>query len=117
LQREPKAYLWDAREAVDAIAVFTRGMTREDFQQDLLLRSAVERQFEIVGESLNQLARRDQTLAGQIPDLPHIVAFRNILIHGYAIVDNDRVWRVIQESLPELRKAVDRLLGDDPTEA
>ncbi|MEK7814307.1 MAG: HepT-like ribonuclease domain-containing protein [Chloroflexota bacterium] len=114
MQRDPKAYLWDAREALDAIAVFTRGRTREDFQQNLLLRSAVERQFEIVGEALSQLARRDQALASQIPDLRQIVAFRNILIHGYAIVDSDRVWRVVHESLPELRGAVDRLLGDAP---
>ena len=43
MQCDPKAYLWDAREAIDAIAVFTRGRTREDFQQDLMLRSATER--------------------------------------------------------------------------
>ena len=113
MRREPKAYLWDSREAIDAIAVFTRCATREEFQQDLMLRSAVERQFEIVGEALSQLARRDKALASQIPDLPQIVAFRNILVHGCAIVDSDRVWRVIHESLPDLRKAVDRLLGED----
>jgi len=40
MQRDPKAYLWDAREAIDAIAGFILGRTREDFQQDLMLRSA-----------------------------------------------------------------------------
>ena len=91
MQRELKAYLWDAREAIDVITEFTRGTTREDFQQDLMLRSAVERQFGIVGEALSQLGRHYQALAGQIPDLREIVAFRNILIHGYEIVDIDRV--------------------------
>lgn len=112
MRRDPKAYLWDAREAIDAIGAFTRGKTEEDFRQDLMLRSAVERQFEIVGEALSQLARRDQSLANQIPDLSDFVGFRNILIHGYAIVESDRVWRAIHESLPALPKAVDRLLGD-----
>ena len=79
-----------------------------------MLRSAVERQFEIVGEALSQLARRDQALASQIPDLRQIVAFRNILVHGYAIIDSDRVWRVVHESLPDLRGAVDRLLREAP---
>ena len=53
-----------------------------------MLRSAVERQFEIVGEALSQLAKAAPELAAQIPDLPRIVAFRNILRHGYAVVDN-----------------------------
>ena len=52
MRRDTKAYLWDAREAIDAIALFTRDRTSEDFQQDLMLRSAVERQFEIIGEAL-----------------------------------------------------------------
>lgn len=114
MQREPKAYLWDARQALEAITAFTRGRTREEFQQDLMLRSAVERQFEIVCEALGQLARRNQVLADQIPDLPRIVAFRNILVHGYAIVDSERVWQVIHQSLPGLREAVDRLLKEAP---
>ena len=112
MRRDPKAYLWDAREAIDAIAAFARGRTEEEFRQDVMFRSAVERQFEIVGEALSQLARRDQALANQIPDLPEIVGFRNILIHGYAIVDSAMVWRAIHESLPALREAVDRLLED-----
>ena len=52
MRRDARAYLWDAREATDAIARFTRDRTKEDFQQDLMLRSAVERQFEIIGEAL-----------------------------------------------------------------
>jgi uncharacterized protein with HEPN domain len=111
MQRDPKAYLWDAREA---ITTFAHGRPIEDFQQDLMLRSAVERQFEIVGEALGQLARLDAALARQIPNLPQIIAFRNILIHGYAVVDSDRVWRVVHENLPELREVIERLLADIP---
>lgn len=114
MQGDPKAYLWDAREAIDAIMAFVQGRTREEFLQDLMLRSAVERQFEIIGEALGQLSRRDQTLTDQIPDLPRIIAFRNILVHGYAVVDSERVWRVVHESLPELRQAVDLLLRETP---
>jgi uncharacterized protein with HEPN domain len=69
MQRDPKAYLWDTREALNNITAFTHGRTREEFLQNLMLRSAVERQFEIVGEALGQLARHNQNLANQIPDL------------------------------------------------
>ncbi|MBI2911373.1 MAG: DUF86 domain-containing protein [Chloroflexi bacterium] len=58
MERDPRKYLWDAHEAADAILSFTRGKTMEEFGQDLMLRSAVERQFEIIGEALNQLSRR-----------------------------------------------------------
>lgn len=106
MRRDARAYLWDVREAIDAILGFARGKTRSDLEKDLLFRSAVERQFEIIGEALSQLARRDEALAQQIPGLRHIIAFRNILTHGYAVIDNDRVWRVVQEDLTGLREVV-----------
>lgn len=111
MQREPLAFLWDAQRAAEAIADFTRDKTYDVFAQDLLLRSAVERQFEIVGEALGQLAKHYPKIAAQVPDLPRIVAFRNILIHGYASIDRELVWRVIQENLPELRAALVTLLA------
>ena len=112
MPRDPRAYLWDALNAADAIAAFTHGEEREDFEKDLLLRSAVERQFQIVGEELNQLSRHAPDLAQQIPDLPRIVAFRNILVHAYAAVDNDTVRQAVQAPLPLLQKTLRRLLDE-----
>jgi uncharacterized protein with HEPN domain len=90
----------------------TAGKSFADFDSDLVLRSAVERQFEILGEALNRLDRLDPTLGARIPDLRQIVAFRNILIHGYAVIDRVRVWRAMQDDLPQLRATLDDLLGD-----
>jgi uncharacterized protein with HEPN domain len=112
LRRDPKSLLWDAREAANAIAAMTAGKTFVDFDRDIVLRSAVERQCEIAGEALAQLAHLDVALAAKIPDLPEIVAFRNILIHGYAVIDRARVWRVVQDDLPQLRSVLDDLLGE-----
>jgi uncharacterized protein with HEPN domain len=109
--RDPRAYLWDAREAAKAIGAFSSGRTLPEYEADSMLRSAVERQFEIVGEALNQLAKAAPDVAAQIADLPRIVAFRNILIHGYAVVDNVIVWRVVQENLPALIATLERLLA------
>ena len=78
----------------------------------LFLSSAVERQFEIIGEALHQLSRQDQELARRVPDLPRIVAFRNRLIHGYSVIDHDVVWNTATTDLPALRERLDELLGE-----
>jgi len=91
----------------------TAGKTFAEFDGDIVLRSAVERQFEIVGQALAQLARLDAAMAGKIPDLREIIAFRNVLIHGYAVIYRGRVWRVVMENLPQLRAALAELL-DEP---
>ena len=111
MQRNPKSLLWDAREAAEVIAAVTAGKSFADFDRDIVLRSAVERQFEIIGEALAQLARIDAAMALKVPDLRQIIAFRNVLIHGYATVDPARVWRVIEDNLPPLRAALAELLA------
>ncbi len=79
-----------------------RGKTREAFVEDDLLRSAVERQLQIIGEALSQLAKVDPQIASKVSELSRIIAFRNILVHGYAAIDYDTVWRLIEDKLPEL---------------
>ena len=59
-------------------------------------RSAVERQFEILGEALNQWSRIEPFISEAIPGLPRIVAFRNLLIHAYSTVDDALVWETPQ---------------------
>lgn len=105
-------YLWDARRAAERIARFTAGRSCEDYRADEMLRSAVERQFEIVGEAFSGLRRVDSDLAATIADLPRIVAFRNVLIHGYATVDDRLVWGVVEGKLPDLLVRLTRLLDE-----
>lgn len=111
MQRDPRAYLWDARYAVDSISSFVRDRSFADYASDELLRSAVERKFEIVGEALNQLSKIDGELTARVPGLRQIVGFRNTLSHGYAHVDNRLVWQAIDE-LPELRATLLALLDE-----
>ena len=102
-------YLWDARRATERIARFTAGRTFDDYLADDMLRAAVERQFEIIGEALGGLRRTDAALAAVIPDLPRIVALRNVLIHGYATVDDRLVWGVVERDLSALLTTLTRM--------
>ena len=76
-----------------------------------MLRSAVERQFGIVGEALARLAKDSPQITAAIPDHAKIIAFRNILIHGYAAVDDRIVWGVIENYLAALKSKVEELLA------
>jgi uncharacterized protein with HEPN domain len=111
-ERSVAKYLWDARRAAERAARFTADRSFDDYLADDMLRAAAEQQFEIIGEALAGLRRADPALAAAIPDLPRIVAFRNILIHGYASVDDRLVWGVVERDLAGLREAVARLLGE-----
>ncbi len=112
MARDPRAFLWDAREAARAILVFTKDMDEKAYAINELVQAAVERKFEVIGESLNQLARVYSTLAARIPDLAQIVAFRNQLIHGYASVRAATVWNISRQALPALLDAVQTLLDE-----
>ncbi|CAL9674825.1 hypothetical protein SUDANB95_07758 [Actinosynnema sp. ALI-1.44] len=63
MRPDPRAYLWDALHAVELLSQFSAGKSFTDYEADAMLRSAVERQFEIIGEALNQLRKVDAELA------------------------------------------------------
>ena len=113
MQLESKKYLFDIKQAAGLLADFTRGKSFADFQGDPMLRSAVERQFEIIGEALTKLAKVDQETAALISEHRRIIAFRNILIHGYAQIDDRLVWGVLDSKLPTLSQEVKKLLEEE----
>lgn len=112
MQPETRKYLEDIARAADLIAQFTAGKTFEEYKNDAMLRAAVERQFEIVGEALVQLSKRDAAIAARISEHRRIIAFRNILIHGYNNVDDLLVWGILESKLPALRGDVAKLLSE-----
>jgi len=75
-----------------ALPISRKAKPSPSYQADDLLRSGVERQLAIVGEALAQLHRIDPATPAAIPELPRVVGLRNVLIHGYASVDNRIVW-------------------------
>jgi uncharacterized protein with HEPN domain len=112
MDRDPRAYLWDVQQAANAIDKFIAGLDAAGYVQNALVRAAVERQFEIIGEALNRLSKTAPDLARQVPHLREIIGFRNVLIHGYAVIDNDRVWQIAETAIPSLHKAVSSLLAE-----
>ena len=107
---ETRKYLYDICHAAKLAKEFIVGKTLEDYERDAMLRAAVERQFEIIGEATAQLARADKRTVDCISYHQRIIAFRNVLIHGYADVDDRLVWNVVETYLPTLIHEVEALL-------
>jgi len=102
MRPEARKCLYDLLQAGENILRFTEGKDRAAYSADDVLRSAVERQFEILGEALNRLTRFDSDLAQQIPEHERVIAFRNVLAHGYDAVDDTVVWDIVRHWLPRL---------------
>jgi uncharacterized protein with HEPN domain len=110
MARDAKKYLYDIDQAAMLIARFTAGRSLSRYRKDPMLRAAVEREFEIIGEALSQLAKHHPALVVRISEARRIIAFRNILIHRYADVDDQLVWDVVETKLPALRREIEALL-------
>ncbi len=112
MEDELLKHLYDVREAAATILRFVQGKTFDDYEQDELLRSGVERKFEIIGEALNRIRKDDPTVLDKIREHRSIVSFRNILIHGYDSIDNRIVWGIVEDSLGNLLEDVEQLLEE-----
>jgi len=113
MQHESKKYLHDILRACEALLGFIEGKSFDDYDNDLLLRSAIERQLMIIGEALNQAVHEDQDISDSIEDVREIINLRNVIVHGYAVVENATIWGVVQEDTPRLYEQVKNLLRQE----
>ena len=111
MRRDPRVCLQDMRAAAARIQEFTAGKTLKEYNRDPLLRSAVERQFEILGEALTRLSKIKKDLAGLIPNQRKIIGFRNQLIHGYDTIKDAIVWDIVRKDLPILIQEIEAFLA------
>ncbi|MBN1580100.1 MAG: DUF86 domain-containing protein [Anaerolineae bacterium] len=112
MELEARKLIYDIDQATKLIAEFTADKGFEDYTIDALLRSAVERQFEIIGEALNRLKKVDPQLLSRISDHQRIIGFRNVLAHGYDVVSDEIVWDIVQNRLKVLRQELDAIKRD-----
>ena len=95
-----------AREAIALV----REKSRADVDDSRVLQLALVRLIEIVGEAASRVSKQAQAEHGQIAWAP-IVSMRNRLIHGYDFVDTDILWQTVQEDLPKLIEALERIVS------
>jgi uncharacterized protein with HEPN domain len=100
--RDVRVYLQEMVTAAAAISGFINGRTLDDYKADLMLRSAVERQFEIFGEALARALRLDPGLQTRLPASRGAIDFRHVIAHEYDALAAATVWDIARNELPGL---------------
>ncbi len=107
-----KKLLYDINHAAGQMIWFTEGKALDDYLDDLLLRSAVERQFEVIGEGVSRLGRQDRATLERITGFQEIIRFRNLIAHEYDRLENAQVWEIVERDITVLYEETTALLAE-----
>jgi len=103
-----KQYLFDIEQSIGDVKSYISAVeSLQEYENDKLIRRAVERELEIIGEALNRILKIDSNI--KIPNARKIVSLRNKIIHGYDEVDNVIIYTVATKHLDILKEDIDKL--------
>jgi uncharacterized protein with HEPN domain len=105
-------WLYDIRIAIDEIESFFEGqeMNLHKYKNSLILKRAVERNLEIIGEAVNRIKQRDEKFLENITEARSIIGLRNQVIHAYDNVSDETIWSILANHLPKLNSEVNELI-------
>lgn len=108
MSRKWKLRVEDALKSISYIQEDTTGMTYEDFEENRVIRQAVERNLEIIGEALNKIPDEIKIKYSEIP-WKEVIGLRNFVIHQYFQVSQEIEWEIITNDLDALRDNLNRI--------
>ena len=103
-----RKYLFEILESAESIEKYIENIDFFQYQKNKMVRRAVEREFEIIGEATNALLKNNKDI--KITSAKRIIGMRNRVIHGYDKIDDEIIWGTIKRHLPVLKKEVKELL-------
>jgi uncharacterized protein with HEPN domain len=110
--KDPVVYIKHVFDSILKIEKFTKGFTKEKFFQDELLQDAVIRRIEVIGESVKNIPKEFRDKHMGIP-WSNIAGMRDKLMHHYFGVNLETVWKVVEESIPVLKKQMKEILDNE----
>lgn len=112
MPRDSRKICFDILQAIGEIEEFTRSKTLADYQSNRMLKMAVEREYEIIGEALRRMETEFPEKFLQISDGRRIIDFRNILAHGYDAISDEIVWSITQNNLKKLKAEIQEIFKE-----
>ena len=109
MRHDPAKLYEDILRAVEEMETFSHGKTFHDFQRDRGLQLIVERELEIIGEALARLRRDHPNLGNRIGDMDKIIGLRNVLAHGYDVLEHEILWDIVENKISILKRDVQAL--------
>ena len=105
MKRDTTLFLEDILENINNIESFSKGISKQQFKKNKLKQNAIIRCLEVIGEAVKSLPKE---FLSKYPKVPwsEIAGFRDVMIHAYFVVDIERVWKVVEEDMPELKKNI-----------
>lgn len=112
-EKDAAAYLWDMLDAARAVVGFVEGRTFREYETDRMLRNAVERNIEIIGEAAGKVPIEFRAAHPEI-NWRGVIGQRNVIAHDYGEIKHDKVWRVAKEFVPALVADLEKLMPPLP---
>jgi uncharacterized protein with HEPN domain len=108
-------WLFDIKMAIDEIEDFFKNEEKDFFKyrNNLMLKRAVERNLEIIGEATNRIITRDNSFYEKITNAKAIISIRNQVIHAYDNISDENIWSVLTNHLPKLKTEVENLIKEE----
>jgi uncharacterized protein with HEPN domain len=108
-EQRDSAYLWDMLEAARTIEQLSSGMDFTKYSDDRRTQLAIERSLEIIGEAAGRVSTAFRDTHTKIP-WRQIIGQRNVLAHEYGEIKQERIWKVVEENIPQLIKMLKPLV-------
>jgi uncharacterized protein with HEPN domain len=108
-------WLYDIKLSIDEIDSFFEAEGKDFFKykNNVMLKRAVERNLEIIGEAVNRITTRDHSFTKKISNAKAIIGLRNQVIHAYDSISDENIWSILTNHLPKLKVEVDSLIQEN----
>ncbi len=107
-------WIYDIYLALNEIDSYFKNTEKDffEYRKNTMLKRAIERYLEIIGEAVNRILKRDSSFEKNISNAKAIIGLRNQVIHAYDNISDENIWSIIINHIPKLQKEINKLISD-----